>query len=164
MSNYSFKQDRKHISATKYYTFVFFLMNYCDVFPQKLKKSEVWRLGTTELDPMKQKLSKAIVELYIVLVKTSQLIGEEERLQHVMFIYFLFRDVNSAACELEHLLLLITPELIFLLSPLSSSRLPSIQTYLTLLLLPRIFAVTVIPTVRPRLGPPPPPPPHYRRE
>lgn len=79
------------------------------------------RLGTTESDPVKQKRSKAMVELYIVLagedvLKTSQLFGEEERLQqkNVLFCFISAAGVNYAACELEHLLLLITPELIFL--------------------------------------------------
>lgn len=79
------------------------------------------RLGTTELDPVRQKLSKAMVELYIVLagkdvLKPSQLFGEEERLQQkcILFCFISMAGVNYAACELEHLLLLITPELIFL--------------------------------------------------
>lgn len=81
---------------------------------------------------MKQKLSKAIVELYIVLagedvLKTCQLIGEQERLQQglVLFLAFFPPSVNSAACELEHILLQITPELIFLpvLPPPASSSL-----------------------------------------
>lgn len=75
-------------------------------------------METTDLKLVKQKLSKAIIELYIVLagklvLKTCQLIGAEERLQQVVFVFFLSvsaAGVNYAACELEHLLLLITPQ------------------------------------------------------
>lgn len=113
------------------------------------------RLGTTELDLLKQKLSKAIVELYIVLAgedvpRTSQLIGEEGRSQQgSVFVrgFFCAASVNYAACELEHLLLQITPELIFLqvLSPPASIKKTLISNSSSSSRC--VFAVTVI---RPR--------------
>lgn len=106
-------------------------------FPLEIKKIWGLKVGNHWIRPYEAKTKQShcwIVHSFSkdVLKPLSWLVSRKDC---STFLFIIFSGVNSAACELEHLLLLITPELIFLPSPLSSSRLPSIQTYLTLLLL-----------------------------